>query len=83
MKSDLHGPASRIAIELGARPAGSMVMMGAVAAATGLVKLDSLVRAMEDALPSYRKNHVPGNTKALQSGFDSTSAEIAPAWSVA
>ena len=73
-------PASRIAIELGARPAGSMVMVGAVAAATGLVKLDSLVRAMEDALPSYRKSHVPNNTQALQSGFDSVSAGIAPAW---
>jgi len=74
-------PVSRIAIELGARQAGSMVMVGAVAAATGLVKLASLVSAMEDSLPSYRKKHVPDNAKALQVGFDAVPAGIAPAWS--
>ncbi len=71
--------ASRLAIELGARSAGSMVMVGAVAAATGLVKLESLVRAMENALPSYRKKHVPDNAKALQTGFDTVRAGSAPA----
>ncbi len=74
-------PASRVAIELGARQAGSMVMVGAVAAATGLVKLESLVSAMEASLPSYRKKHVPDNAKALQAGFDAAPAGVAPAWS--
>ena len=73
-------PASQIAIDLGVRMAGSMVMVGAVAAATGIVKLDSLVSAMRDSLPSYRKQHAPDNARALQAGFDASEPNAAPAW---
>ncbi len=41
---------------------------------------ESLVSAMEASLPSYRKKHIPDNAKALQAGFDTAPAGVAPAW---
>ena len=60
--------------------AGSLVMIGAYAAVTQLVGIDSLVRAMEQSLPSYRRQHAPANAKALRAGFDAAPAGTAPAW---
>ena len=73
-------PASRIANDLGIALAGSLVMIGAYAAVTQLVGIDSLVRAMEQSLPSYRRQHAPANAKALRAGFDAAPAGTAPAW---
>ena len=73
-------PATAIASDLGAHMAGAMVMVGAVAASTGLVSLDSLVAAMKDSLPSYRKQHAPLNEKALSAGFEYAEAGATPAW---
>ena len=57
-----------------------MVMIGAYAAATGLVGLSSLIDASCASLPAYRAQHAALNEKALRTGFDLLPAGSAPAW---
>jgi 2-oxoglutarate ferredoxin oxidoreductase subunit gamma len=82
--SDAHQvvevPASRIAADVGNPLGGSLVAVGAYAAATGLVGIDSLVEAMERALPERRRQHAEGNARALRAGFDAVPPDCAPAW---
>jgi 2-oxoacid:acceptor oxidoreductase gamma subunit (pyruvate/2-ketoisovalerate family) len=73
-------PATRIAADLGNGMAASLVLISAYANLTGLVSLPSLVEAMEQSVPSYRRQHVEGNALALQSGYVGIGANIAPAW---
>ncbi|MDJ0848775.1 MAG: 2-oxoacid:acceptor oxidoreductase family protein [Myxococcota bacterium] len=73
-------PANRIADEAGSPLAASLVLVGAYAGVTGLVGLESLIEAMRDSLPAYRRQHAEGNAKALRAGFDAVPAESAPAW---
>ena len=61
-------PASTMAVELGQSRGGSMVALGAFAAATGLVPLEALLGAAEEVLPSYRRQHVAANQRALEAG---------------
>jgi Pyruvate/2-oxoacid:ferredoxin oxidoreductase gamma subunit len=72
--------ASAIAGELGHPMSASMVLVAAFARITGLVGLDSLVAGMRDSVPSYRRQHVEANEKALGAGFASASPGLAPAW---
>jgi len=72
--------ATRIATELGAAGAASMVMIAAYCKLTGLVDLPSLVAAMTDALPRYRAQHVADNTRALEAGWAALPAGEAPFW---
>lgn len=72
--------AADIADSVGNRLAASMVMVGAYAAATDLVGLESLVDAVTEALPSYRRAHVELNGAALRAGFDAAPRSLAPAW---
>jgi Pyruvate/2-oxoacid:ferredoxin oxidoreductase gamma subunit len=75
-------PATQIATEeLGNPMAVSMVATGAYVALTGLVGLDSAVAAMEESLPSYRRQHAEGNAIALRAGADLVDPLAAPAWS--
>ena len=62
-------PATELALELGNVVAASMVMVGAYAAATGLVELSSLEDAAHASLPPYRAAHAELNRRALQTGF--------------
>jgi Pyruvate/2-oxoacid:ferredoxin oxidoreductase gamma subunit len=73
-------PATEMAGEVGSLMAASMVMLGAYAAVTGLVGLASLVSALPEALPSYRRQHVELNEAALQAGHDAATPGLAPAW---
>jgi 2-oxoglutarate ferredoxin oxidoreductase subunit gamma len=73
-------PATDLADELGTPMAASMVLTGAFVAATGLVELDSLVTAMTESLPPYRRQHIETNTIALRRGFDEVGERVAPAW---
>jgi 2-oxoacid:acceptor oxidoreductase gamma subunit (pyruvate/2-ketoisovalerate family) len=73
-------PASDVAVDLGYVQAASMVMIGAYAAATGLVRLGSLIEAVERSLPSYRAQHRARNVTALEAGHGLVTADIAPAW---
>jgi 2-oxoglutarate ferredoxin oxidoreductase subunit gamma len=73
-------PASDLALEAGHVMACSMVMVGAYAAATGLVQLPSLIGASEESLPSYRSQHVALNERALRAGFAAVAEGSFPAW---
>ena len=72
--------ATSLAASLGAPQALSLVLIGALAGATGLVGLDALVAAMEEALPSYRRAHAAKNAEALRAGFTAAPRGLAPAW---
>ena len=74
--------ASTMAIDLGTPQAGSMVALGAFAAATGLVSIEALVRATADVLPPYRARHAEGNARAVEAGAAVVAAVVAPAWDV-
>ena len=50
---------------------------------TGLVGIDALVEAMEQALPPYRRQHARPNERALRAGFEAAPRAAAPAWAEA
>ncbi|MEN8161059.1 MAG: 2-oxoacid:acceptor oxidoreductase family protein [Myxococcota bacterium] len=72
--------ATSLAASLGAPQAASLVLVGALAGASGLVDADALVTAMTEALPPYRQQHVPKNSEALRAGFGAAPSGLAPAW---
>jgi Pyruvate/2-oxoacid:ferredoxin oxidoreductase gamma subunit len=72
--------ASSIAAEAGMPQAGSMVALGAFAAATGIVRLETLVEVAEDVLPSYRRQFAEANRQALRLGFQAVGNAVCPAW---
>ena len=73
-------PATRIATELGSALAACMVLVAAYARITGVVGLDALIGGMQEAVPSYRRQHLENNEKALRAGFEHAPAQIAPVW---
>lgn len=73
-------PATELAVEAGNAVAATMVMVGAFAAATGMVAIESLSDAVAAALPPYRKQHVALNQTALEAGARTVPAIVAPAW---
>jgi Pyruvate/2-oxoacid:ferredoxin oxidoreductase gamma subunit len=76
-------PATQLASDLGSPLCASMVLLGAYASLSGIVSLDSLITAMTDSLPPYRKQHVELNRRALTTGYDSQEPDTSPAWSQA
>jgi 2-oxoacid:acceptor oxidoreductase gamma subunit (pyruvate/2-ketoisovalerate family) len=74
--------ATERASELGSPVAGAMVLIGAFARITGIVGLEALRSAMRDCVPSYRRQHVEMNERALDAGFASAPAGAAPAWHI-
>ena len=72
--------ASLLARQAGADRAGSLALLGAYCGVTGIVGLDALVAAMQQAVPRYRQQHVDANAKALANGFSALTAGAAPAW---
>jgi Pyruvate/2-oxoacid:ferredoxin oxidoreductase gamma subunit len=73
-------PATERAAALGSALAASLVLAGAFSALTGLVDVDSLVTAMHDSVPSYRRQHLETNERALREGFASLPGNALPAW---
>lgn len=73
-------PASDMAGSLGNTMAGSMVALGAFAAATGIVSLASLITATGQVLPSYRAQHAKRNAEAVQLGYDHVAGQLVSAW---
>ncbi len=63
-------PASELAIELGSPAAATMVALGAFAAVTRILEIEQLVETLPEALPSYRRQHVAGNARALRAGAE-------------
>jgi Pyruvate/2-oxoacid:ferredoxin oxidoreductase gamma subunit len=76
-------PATGIATEAGIPQAGSMVALGAFAAATGIVRLETLVSLAEEILPPYRRQFAEANRKALKLGHDVVKDTVCDAWKVA
>lgn len=72
--------ATRIATELGSALGASLVLLAAHAALTGLVGLESLVAAMRESVPPYRRQHLASNEAALRAGFAAVEPAQAPAW---
>jgi Pyruvate/2-oxoacid:ferredoxin oxidoreductase gamma subunit len=73
-------PATDRAVELGNPLGGSMVLVGAFVAATGLVSLQSAIEAMRQSTPSYRTQHIANNEAALRTGFELLPLNTHPAW---
>ena len=73
--------ANEIADRVGNRLAASMVLVGAYAAATGLVALPSLEAAIAESLPSYRQKTVEMNVGAVRAGFENAPRDLVAAWS--
>jgi Pyruvate/2-oxoacid:ferredoxin oxidoreductase gamma subunit len=73
--------ASGTASDLGAPLAGSMVALGALAAATALVEIDALVDATAHVLPPYRASHAEANARAIVAGAALVAEPVTDAWS--
>ena len=56
------------------------MLVAAYASLTGMLGLDSLVAAMRDSVPSYRRQHLETNERALTAGFGALGKGVAPAW---
>jgi 2-oxoglutarate ferredoxin oxidoreductase subunit gamma len=73
-------PAGSIAAELAAPMSAGYVLLGAYAAITGLVGIESLVEVMRQLVPSYRTEHLIKNEAALRAGHETGPPGAAAAW---
>ena len=73
-------PATQIATELGNTLAACLVLTAAYARITGIVGLDALIAGMKESVPSYRRQHIESNEKALRAGFEHSAPSLAPVW---
>jgi len=73
-------PAIAIATQADMPQAGSMVALGAFAAATGIVALETLLAIAEEMLPPYRRQFAEANRRALALGHDAAQGLLCPAW---
>jgi Pyruvate/2-oxoacid:ferredoxin oxidoreductase gamma subunit len=74
-------PAIAMATEAGMPQAGAMVALGAFAAATGIVALETLLALAEDVLPPYRRQFAEANRRALTLGHAAVPQRLSAAWS--
>jgi len=72
--------ATELAAEIGNPQAGTMVTVGAYSALTGLITLDSAIEAMQESIPSYRRQHIEANERALRAGHNAVTPGLYPAW---
>jgi Pyruvate/2-oxoacid:ferredoxin oxidoreductase gamma subunit len=72
--------ATDVATELGNPLGGSMVMLGAYAAITAIVGVDTLVAAMRASIPPYRTQHIEANERSIRAGADLLPSAELPAW---
>lgn len=61
---------SSTAHDVGNPMAGALVAVGALAASSGLVEIESLVAGIDRALPSYRRQHVDTSIAAIRAGAE-------------
>jgi Pyruvate/2-oxoacid:ferredoxin oxidoreductase gamma subunit len=73
--------ASATATDLGNARGASMVALGALSAATGVVGVASLEAAIEEVLPPYRKQHARANIEAIRAGWGLVQEAVVDAWS--
>lgn len=82
-RSDCHAypiEAGSIAAQLGAPMGAGYVLLGAYAAITDLIGIESLVEAMRRLVPPYRTQHLVNNEAALRTGYESAPRGASPAW---
>ena len=72
--------ATTLAREHDAPRGASLVLLGAYAAVTGIVSAEALDRALGQSLPSYRRETLEANRRALTAGWTALPALDAPAW---
>lgn len=72
--------ATGMAADAGMPQAGTMIALGAFAAATGIVPLGALTAVAEEVLPPYRRQFAEANRRAMALGHASIEAGIVPAW---
>jgi Pyruvate/2-oxoacid:ferredoxin oxidoreductase gamma subunit len=70
-------PAADLAVHAGNVMGASMVMLGVLSTVTELVNLDSLRVGVRACVPSYRRQHLELNDRALQAG--AAAAALRPA----
>ncbi len=63
-------PASDIAAELGSVKMANVVLLGALVAATGVLPLEALSKALRDHLPASKRQLLEGNLNALRRGAE-------------
>ena len=73
-------PATRIAGDLGAPLTASLVLAAAYASLTAVAGVDALVAAMHGSVPSYRRQHLEANERALRAGYQALAHGAAPAF---
>jgi 2-oxoglutarate ferredoxin oxidoreductase subunit gamma len=75
-------PATALAQAAGTPVGASMVALGALAAATGLVAVEALEAALADVLPPHRRAHAERNARCLRAGAEHVVAAVpaAAAW---
>ena len=76
-------PATRMGSEAGMPQASSMIALGGFAAATGIVRLDTLLAVAEEVLPPYRRQFAEANRAALRMGHEAVAGILCPAWGMA
>jgi 2-oxoacid:acceptor oxidoreductase gamma subunit (pyruvate/2-ketoisovalerate family) len=75
-------PATDIAARAGQELAQTMVMVGAYARVTDVVAVDSLVDAMAQSLPDYRRQHAVANGEMIRMGYELDGLARVPFWDV-
>ena len=73
-------PATQVANQVASSMTASLVLAAAFAGATGFVSLASLISAMQECVPSYRRQHVEANERALRAGFELLPGRAEGAW---
>jgi 2-oxoglutarate ferredoxin oxidoreductase subunit gamma len=73
-------PAMDIAAANGSPMSAGFVLLGAFAALTGLVAVESVVDAMRELVPPYRTQHVAANEQAIAAGAAAVPSMAEPAW---
>jgi 2-oxoglutarate ferredoxin oxidoreductase subunit gamma len=73
-------PATTLARDADAPRAAALVLLGAFASTTGIVSHDALESALEASLPSYRRQTLDANLRAMSAGRDASTPLSKPAW---
>jgi Pyruvate/2-oxoacid:ferredoxin oxidoreductase gamma subunit len=73
-------PATDLAIDVGSAMAASVVMLGAIVGATGLLTRDAVLSAIDESLPPYRQQHRDLNGRALDAGIAAAPVGLPVAW---
>jgi len=73
-------PATAMAADAGAPMTAGFVLLGAFSSLTGLARIDSIVGAMTELVPAYRREHLAANEAAIRSGAEAVTAGAADLW---